>query len=111
MALTHFDAAGHAHMVDVSEKPVTARIAIARGKRIAKLVGQIKIVGVELAHHYACGIFEERRVRNMYVERRIVQLVHDQGKFLFHRATQIVGSAQSDVKGVDQRRVQVAFHL
>ena len=31
MALTHFDSAGHAHMVDVSEKPVTARIAIARG--------------------------------------------------------------------------------
>jgi cyclic pyranopterin phosphate synthase len=29
--LTHFDAAGHAHMVDVSEKPVTARIAVARG--------------------------------------------------------------------------------
>ena len=29
--LTHFDAAGHAHMVDVSDKPVTARIAVARG--------------------------------------------------------------------------------
>lgn len=28
--LTHFDAAGHAHMVDVSAKPVTARIAVAR---------------------------------------------------------------------------------
>ncbi|MDN5788357.1 cyclic pyranopterin monophosphate synthase MoaC [Pseudorhodobacter sp.] len=28
--LSHFDAAGHAHMVDVSEKPVTARIAVAR---------------------------------------------------------------------------------
>jgi len=28
--LTHFDAAGHAHMVDVSAKPVTARIATAR---------------------------------------------------------------------------------
>lgn len=28
--LSHFDAAGHAHMVDVSAKPVTARIAIAR---------------------------------------------------------------------------------
>jgi cyclic pyranopterin phosphate synthase len=25
--LTHFDAAGHAHMVDVSEKPATARLA------------------------------------------------------------------------------------
>ncbi len=30
--LTHFDAEGQAHMVDVSEKPVTARIAIARGQ-------------------------------------------------------------------------------
>lgn len=29
MALTHFDAEGDAHMVDVSEKPVTARIATA----------------------------------------------------------------------------------
>ncbi|MDB5663476.1 cyclic pyranopterin monophosphate synthase MoaC [Cypionkella sp.] len=29
--LTHFDAEGRAHMVDVSDKPVTARIAIARG--------------------------------------------------------------------------------
>ena len=29
MQLTHFDAAGHAHMVDVSDKPVTPRIAIA----------------------------------------------------------------------------------
>jgi cyclic pyranopterin phosphate synthase len=31
MALTHFDESGHAHMVDVSDKPVTARIAVARG--------------------------------------------------------------------------------
>ncbi|MFD1880376.1 cyclic pyranopterin monophosphate synthase MoaC [Paracoccus pacificus] len=31
MTLTHFDAAGQAHMVDVSEKPVTARTAVARG--------------------------------------------------------------------------------
>ncbi|MBL4917466.1 cyclic pyranopterin monophosphate synthase MoaC [Szabonella alba] len=29
--LTHFDAAGHAHMVDVSDKPVTARLAVAEG--------------------------------------------------------------------------------
>ncbi len=29
--LTHFDAEGHAHMVDVSDKAVTARIAIAEG--------------------------------------------------------------------------------
>ena len=29
--LTHFDAQGHAHMVDVSGKPVTDRLAIAEG--------------------------------------------------------------------------------
>lgn len=31
MALSHFDAAGHAHMVDVSDKDITARIAVAEG--------------------------------------------------------------------------------
>ncbi|TCP42880.1 cyclic pyranopterin monophosphate synthase MoaC [Rhodovulum marinum] len=30
-SLTHFDAEGHAHMVDVSEKAVTARVAVAEG--------------------------------------------------------------------------------
>jgi cyclic pyranopterin phosphate synthase len=29
--LTHFDGSGHAHMVDVSEKAVTARVAVAEG--------------------------------------------------------------------------------
>ena len=29
--LTHFDSQGHAHMVDVSEKAVTSRIAVAEG--------------------------------------------------------------------------------
>jgi cyclic pyranopterin phosphate synthase len=29
--LTHFDAKGHAQMVDVSDKPLTNRIAVARG--------------------------------------------------------------------------------
>ena len=31
-ALTHFDASGAAHMVDVSEKPASARLAVARGR-------------------------------------------------------------------------------
>jgi len=31
MPLTHFDAKGDAHMVDVSDKPVTARVATAEG--------------------------------------------------------------------------------
>ncbi len=31
MALSHFDEQGRAHMVDVSDKPVTSRIAVAEG--------------------------------------------------------------------------------
>ena len=31
MALSHFDKGGNAHMVDVSDKPVTPRIAVAEG--------------------------------------------------------------------------------
>ena len=31
-ALTHFDAAGEAHMVDVGDKPVTHRVAVAAGR-------------------------------------------------------------------------------
>jgi cyclic pyranopterin monophosphate synthase len=31
MSLTHFDAEGQAHMVDVSDKPVTSRVAVAEG--------------------------------------------------------------------------------
>ncbi len=31
--LTHFDAEGHAHMVDVSDKPATDRVAVADGRR------------------------------------------------------------------------------
>ncbi|MDF2139975.1 cyclic pyranopterin monophosphate synthase MoaC [Paenirhodobacter sp. CAU 1674] len=31
MSLSHFDAAGQAHMVDVSDKQVTARVAVAEG--------------------------------------------------------------------------------
>ena len=31
MSLTHFDTKGDAHMVDVSDKPVTSRVAVAAG--------------------------------------------------------------------------------
>ena len=32
MSLTHFNAAGHAAMVDVAGKPETERLAVARGR-------------------------------------------------------------------------------
>ena len=42
--LTHFDAAGNAVMVDVSEKPVTARQAVARGIKAGDLVRSVSAV-------------------------------------------------------------------
>ena len=36
MALTHFDAEGHAHMVDVSDKAVTDRVATAEAQVVMK---------------------------------------------------------------------------
>jgi cyclic pyranopterin monophosphate synthase len=41
--LTHFDAAGQAHMVDVAAKPVTHRVAVARG-RITMLAATYELV-------------------------------------------------------------------
>jgi cyclic pyranopterin phosphate synthase len=41
--LTHFDAAGQAHMVDVGDKPDTHRIAVARG-RIRMLPATLALV-------------------------------------------------------------------
>ncbi len=36
MPLTHFDAEGHAHMVDVSGKAVTARVAVAEARVVMR---------------------------------------------------------------------------
>ncbi len=41
--LTHLDAAGNAHMVDVSEKDVTSRLAVATG-RVAMLPDTLKLI-------------------------------------------------------------------
>ena len=42
-SLTHFDAKGHAHMVDVGDKPATRRVAVARG-HIQMLAGTLAII-------------------------------------------------------------------
>lgn len=41
--LTHLDAAGNAHMVDVSDKDVTSRIAVATG-RVSMLPDTLKLI-------------------------------------------------------------------
>jgi cyclic pyranopterin phosphate synthase len=42
--LTHFDEAGQAHMVDVSAKPVTDRVAVARGQ-VVMAAATLALVG------------------------------------------------------------------
>ena len=44
MTLTHFDNQGNAHMVDVSDKAVTDRIAVAKAQ-VRMPNGPIKMVG------------------------------------------------------------------
>ena len=45
MSLTHFDAAGQAHMVDVSDKAVTSREAVAQGRALDEVVEDVRLGG------------------------------------------------------------------
>lgn len=71
MALTHFDADGHAHMVDVSDKPETARTAIARGRvraapeTIALIRNQGMAKGDVLAVARLAGIMGAKRTAEL----------------------------------------------
>ena len=59
--LTHFDATGNAHMVDVSDKAVTSRVATAKGhirmapETLAMIARDLKVAAppmdAELAKH------------------------------------------------------------
>ena len=61
--LTHFDAQGQAHMVDVSAKPATTRVAVAQGRIVMKpetlaliasgQAGKGDVLGVALCHPLA----------------------------------------------------------
>jgi cyclic pyranopterin phosphate synthase len=69
--LTHLDRAGHARMVDVGEKPVTAREAVAKGRvRMARetlakaLAGDAKKGSVRAAAEFA-GIMAAKRTAEL----------------------------------------------
>jgi len=49
--LTHFDESGAAHMVDVSDKDITARIAVARGRIVMDMqIGDLKDIDALTRH-------------------------------------------------------------
>ena len=54
-ALTHFDAQGQAHMVDVAAKAATHRIAIAGG-RIEMLPGTLALIEAGNAKKATCWV-------------------------------------------------------
>ena len=60
MGLTHFDEHGNSRMVDVSDKDITKRIAIAKGK--------IQ-VGEEVMKHILTGSVEKGRSEERRVEK------------------------------------------
>jgi cyclic pyranopterin monophosphate synthase len=54
--LTHFDAQGRAHMVDVSSKDVTTRVAIARGSVLMEPETLRRIAGGEIGKGDVLGV-------------------------------------------------------
>jgi len=69
--LTHFDAKGQAHMVDVSAKPVTARIAVAEGlvkmapETLAQITGGSAKKGDVLGVARLAGIMGAKRTADL----------------------------------------------
>jgi cyclic pyranopterin phosphate synthase len=71
MTLTHFDAGGNAHMVDVSDKAVTARLAVAEGcvrmtaETLALIVENRAAKGDVLAVARLAGIMGAKRTSDL----------------------------------------------
>lgn len=69
--LTHFDAEGQAHMVDVSAKPVTARVAVAEGfvtmspETLAQITGGAAKKGDVLGVARLAGIMGAKRTSDL----------------------------------------------
>lgn len=71
MALTHFDAEGHAHMVDVGDKPATDRVAVAearvvmRAETLALVTGGLAKKGDVLGVARLAGIMAAKRTADL----------------------------------------------
>ena len=67
--LTHFDAEGQAHMVDVSKKPITARVATADAwvKMLPKTLGLVEKGGARLFQsHLGENGLPDSRIRQVF---------------------------------------------
>ena len=72
MSLTHFDAAGNAAMVDVTEKPVTSRLATAR----ARVIMQPQTLAVIMRGEAAKGdVLAVARLAGIMAAKRTSELI------------------------------------
>ncbi|HEY4251627.1 MAG TPA: cyclic pyranopterin monophosphate synthase MoaC [Roseomonas sp.] len=69
---THFDAAGRAAMVDVSEKEVTARTAVARGRIVMAPATLAKIIAGQLGKGDVLGV---ARIAGIMAAKRTADLI------------------------------------
>ncbi len=69
---THLDAAGRAHMVDVSAKPATERVAVAAGRLVASLDVVERIRAADLAKGDALAV---AKIAGMMAAKRTGELI------------------------------------
>ncbi len=70
--LTHFNAAGEAHMVDVGAKPVTQRQAVAEGKIY---LHQATLAMIEQGEHKKGDVFAVARVAGIMAAKKTAELI------------------------------------
>jgi cyclic pyranopterin phosphate synthase len=70
--LTHFDAAGQAHMVDIADKAVTRRVAIARGT-IRMLPSSLELI--RLGHSKKGDVLGIARIAAIQASKRTSDLI------------------------------------
>jgi cyclic pyranopterin phosphate synthase len=99
MELTHFDAAGRARMVDVTDKPDTAREAIAKGEVVMRaetlaLIQENRIAkGDVLAVAQVAGIMAAKRTADL------IPMCHPLGLTSVDLAFEMVRPAPQPVQG------------
>lgn len=72
MSLTHFDAQGQAHMVDVSGKPVTDRVAVASG---AVVMAAATLALVEAGHAKKGDVLGIARIAGIMGAKKCADLI------------------------------------
>ncbi len=75
-ALTHFDESGNAHMVDVSEKPESLRVAVASGRVLLSPETALRIEAGQVGKGDVLGIARVAAIQGLKRTAELVPLCH-----------------------------------